>query len=246
MYKTGIIKWSKIDNIYWQKIYIAESGSVNITYHYKNKKPPPCIVIEIYTKISQQLSGYHLIEKDLRDTLLIHKEYLKITTPKIYDKDKIIIKALIRAIVITYGKCFVKADGRNIKLDKKFIPKEYETVHEYLMRMRHQYIAHAGQGFENSRNVLILPPERKYTRGKIVQTGFFSEISQVATHSDIDAKTKDLIQVLHRNVKEKIQSLTDIVGSSINDINPNKLYILSKKRGAHFVLNENDLSRLFN
>lgn len=244
MYKTGKVKWSKIDNTYWQKIFIGDSGQTHVTYHYKNKSAAPCIAIEIDTHISRQISGYSLIEKDLRDTILTYDEYLKLMTTKILGKDEILIKALKKAIVITYAKCFVGADGRNITLKEKVIPTKYNSTHKHLIEMRHQCVAHAGYGFEYSKNVLILPPQKKHEQGKIVQASHVNEISQFIADKDFDINTKKLLEDIHKHVKDKINSLIKIISDSINLIDPNELYKLPEEKGSRIVLNDEAFARL--
>ena len=54
-------------------------------------------------------------------------------------------RSLFISSIITYGRCFTKTRGRGTKLEQSdSIKSEYNKLHEYLMGLRNEYIAHAG------------------------------------------------------------------------------------------------------
>jgi len=57
------------------------------------------------------------------------------------------LKALMVASFSFYGKLFTKADGRKIKLEKSIFndSKTLLKMHNELMELRHNYVAHSGE-----------------------------------------------------------------------------------------------------
>lgn len=61
--------------------------------------------------------------------------------------------------VLAYGRCFVSADGRGTKLESTHVQelgKNQTTLHNKIMELRNQYIAHSGKN-EQQRVVVALP-----------------------------------------------------------------------------------------
>lgn len=114
--------------------------------------------------LAKRYAGYRLISKDVE--LILEA----ITVLKTISRDQLIIKqSLTFFIAINYGKCFVSAQGRGVKLEKKDIdgswtPQEND-LHDELINMRHQYIAHSGKSkFETNPVVLAMfPTESNYS-----------------------------------------------------------------------------------
>jgi hypothetical protein len=60
-------------------------------------------------------------------------------------KQKTVERSLFISSIITYGRCFTQTRGRGTKLDKSdSIKPQFIELHEYIMELRHEYIAHAG------------------------------------------------------------------------------------------------------
>lgn len=237
-------EWKKIDSFWWQKIFIPSSGQPKITYHYKTKKCSPCKVIELDTRISKRLTGFSLIEKDLRDTKLIYDEYLKLTHDK--KGSKILLKALLRAVIITYAKCFVKADGRRIKLEQKNISEKNKETHEHLFNMRNEYVAHAGEGFEQAYMVLVVPPYRKYSIGKNVSSGLLTEILQPITSGYIESDIRPLLNEVHNYVLDKIEKINSKFNKDFLLISPDCIYEFLRGKKGRSKLTDDDLLSLKN
>jgi hypothetical protein len=54
-------------------------------------------------------------------------------------------RGLFISSIVTYSRCFTQAKGRGTRLDSKNIFNSEEIkLHEYLMNLRNEYIAHAG------------------------------------------------------------------------------------------------------
>ena len=104
------IDWIKINKNWFQKVtYLLNKSTFSppiITYHYKIKNAKQSIAIQFDTYITNQIAGYTLIEKDIRVILDYITEYERIDDRNLCQQNEILLKALMQAIIITYGKCF--------------------------------------------------------------------------------------------------------------------------------------------
>jgi len=139
-----------------------------------------CPSYEVFWKKSEVLARYALIQKDLKQLI----EMLSIATnlasdipdiPDIqggnngyifdsYNESALIRKALYTSLVITYGKCFASANGRRLKLDKSAVfnkeTDDLKLLHEQLIEVRNEYIAHGGStDLESSSVSLVFHPD---------------------------------------------------------------------------------------
>jgi hypothetical protein len=115
----------------------------------ENSKALPFLKIQPKFKI--QFLGYIQIFYDLEFV----KQCLSYLS-KIYDKNEydFLKQTIWESLIIKYGKCFARADGRKIKLEPKVVFKDHPSfleIHNEIIDLRHQHIAHAG----NSKNELI-------------------------------------------------------------------------------------------
>lgn len=142
-------------------------------HFYKNKRAKE---IYVTSKKGKAHSGYTLIRDDLKlcsawlDLLEANMDKIA-ELPKSDDGDVYIrgnegivevSAALLIAVYITYGKCFTVARGRRLKLQKKDISSRYFVTHEKLIKARHEFAAHAGEGdYEEAVTVMLFgSPQR--------------------------------------------------------------------------------------
>ena len=241
----GVSKWTQITQDWFQKLYINSDGEPRFSYYYKSKVSEPCVVFELKTKIAKQLGGYVLIEKDLRDTLNFLNECIKIFAQKDRPERGILLKGLTRAISITYGKCFAQADGRKLMLNERIISTQNKKFHKDLIMMRNEYVAHAGVSIhEFCRSIFLLPPEKKYKKGQIVNPIHTHEISQTVISDDFLLNYKQLITEVHEHVNNKILILREKMAESISHVSPEEFYKLAKNKGTkRITLNDKDVSK---
>jgi len=132
-----------------------------------------CPQIKLDSMQSKLFANYALIKKDLK----FCKQALKIAISLAkssddltskgqfraeFDEESDILKAMYISFVVTYGKCFTKADGRRVKLETKEIFEDDEVKEEHLsvMTQRHEYIAHGGKtNLEQVEPIVILHPD---------------------------------------------------------------------------------------
>ncbi|STX50464.1 Uncharacterised protein [Legionella busanensis] len=228
-------EWKKVDDDWYEKKTINEQRVPVFTYHYKRKSASPTPTILLKTKLAQNLCGYILIKKDIKDTILFIQEHNKLVQTSDNIGKNIILKGLTRAIVITYGKCFTDADGRKIRLDKKFIKtKTNQEIHALLMEMRNQYVAHAGKSIHEKicLSLLCPPPKEvnKVLRGKNVKGKIILEQQLFQTTSTIefnDGTVLSLLNELRNSLDKKISQIQEKLG--LENLDPVKLWNLVKR-----------------
>lgn len=158
------------------------SGVIYRVYYYKGRV---CKRIVLESHLARQLSGYVLIEKDLRSAGLWFDEITRIRGDDVLldkrgsraspDRDRYnIIKALFVAGLTFYGKAFTQADGRRVKLERRNIDVEFQDAHDDAMSFRHNFAAHSGSKLiERASVALVLPP-----KGKNAHPNLYREMDQ--------------------------------------------------------------------
>ncbi|MDN3640779.1 hypothetical protein QWY82_18415 [Simiduia curdlanivorans] len=134
-----------------------------------------CQKVILLSEQAKNFAAYALIKKDLKYVLKAFKYAMSIAQDEVeteedgdsfyyrteIDADADILKAFYISGIVTYGKCFAKADGRRVKLEYKEIfredEKELRKLHLELMDQRHQYVAHGGKTrYEKVNTILVL------------------------------------------------------------------------------------------
>ena len=118
----------------------------------------PCPFIPLDDRIATRCLGLGLIEGEL---LQAHS-----LLEMIDSKNSGQGMSLWHAAVAGYGRCFVSAEGRKTKLETvhlKNFPTASRDAHEFIMQVRHQSVAHAGNAPDgaasHNRMFLQLMPE---------------------------------------------------------------------------------------
>lgn len=167
------------------------TGEGHRIYKYKGK---PCKRILLESKLTAQLAGYALIEKDLRSVVVWAKllddmqqssnddgQFIRPT-----DREKFnVVKGLFVATLTFYGKCFSKCDARPVKLERRCVPESFQWVHDLCIKYRHNFAAHSGlEKVEYAKIVLVIPKHNK--KGRVLPKNIFSELFQpdLTWHSD--------------------------------------------------------------
>ncbi|OFJ47808.1 hypothetical protein BA896_001120 [Janthinobacterium lividum] len=191
-----------------------ESGKIHRFYTYNGK---PCKRVQVDTRLSKQLAGYVLIEKDLRSVIVWLKEINSIranepsvsgnvhaTNRKTYN----VIKGLFVAALTFYGKCFTKCEGRPVKLERRQVEEKYRLKHDELQDFRNNFAAHSGAtDIESVKIAVILPRVKK---GK-VQPAIYSELYQpdffVAKSGEVEFI--DVVESMREVAIKKIKLLNE-------------------------------------
>lgn len=196
-----------------------ETGKFHRIYKYKDK---PCKRVYLKSRLSEHLSGYSLIEKDLRSSLVwLHKidELVGELDGKKDGSHGIgrdretfnVVKGLFVAALTFYGKGFTKCDGRPVKLERKQIAEDYRELHDLAMSYRHNFAAHSGaKKLEFVQVALVAPLKAK--PGKPLPMIIYTELNQ----PDLAWYTKgnelwfiELFEHVRSMVKDKVNKLSE-------------------------------------
>lgn len=191
---------------------ILPDGEVRRKYFYKRKQ---AYRVFLKTRLSNRLTGYALIEKDIRNI----KSWLRYIDDLFGDgrKEGIIIasnrekfniiKGLYIAFLASYGKCFTNCKGRNAKLEKVNLEEQYYHLHDELMRQRHNYVAHSGDDKVETADIALVFPQQ---RNALDRMNLFTELSQPDYMGKFhDMELLGLVEHIHRIVEKKINELTN-------------------------------------
>lgn len=149
--------------------FIDVEGFFSRSYFFKKSK---AFRVELTDPLSRQLSGYKLIEKDLRNVLIwLDTIEMLLTPPKNKStsfhlsnnkRASEVAKGLFISSLVSYGKCFSRCDGRKIKLEKNIISTEYMLTHQEVICLRNNYAAHGGNSIGERCDIVILIPRRRF------------------------------------------------------------------------------------
>ena len=151
-----------------KKFIDQKTGELYYKYFWKRNEVP---TVEIKGKLPDKLSGYTLIRKDLDNALgwvdlaeeLMppmdsEKNYAKSGDRKVFNQ----VKGLFVAALTFYGKCFTEAEGRNAQISRNWLDAEHKELHDYYMKLRHNFAAHSGkEKFELAKSYVLLHPKKK-------------------------------------------------------------------------------------
>jgi hypothetical protein len=206
-----------------------ETFDLKHRYYFDSKECPKVI---LNSQQAKNFAAYALIKKDLKFVLKSFKYAISIASEKLgtendgdvfayraeVDAESDILKALYISGVVTYGKCFTKADGRRVKLEYKDLFKDeekYEKLHLELMEQRHQYIAHGGKTkYEKVQPILVLHPDSESNQEPTLMTESFH----------VDGFSKEDF--------EEYLSLAEAVDKKLNEILDKKSQALYEKEVA--------------
>ena len=220
--KKYIIKEVEVSNIKGKKLLTAVL--------FENQKPLP--VLEIEPKVKVKYLGYLQIFHDLN--------YLKSCLIYLYENiDKrdinFLKKVVWQALIINYAKCFIKANGRKVKLESNTVFKNSNdgllNIHKELMELRHQYVAHSGvSNYERLEVYLALDP----TSENIIIGSYHSFKNVFTAGLENIKKYSILVEYVWQYVNKKIKEIDD------NNIrNLNKTYAVEELlTNAYYVIDK--------
>ncbi|MEN5342671.1 hypothetical protein ABE599_03115 [Achromobacter mucicolens] len=203
---------------YSQKTFIeSKTGKVHRIYSYKGK---PCRRIELTGRLVDQLRGYLLIEKDLRNVIewlgQLNAEIEKVSpvagrATQVWKvnpdrKQGLLMKALFVAALTFYAKGYTKCEGRPVKMERKQLDEEFRGVHDEVMRYRHNFAAHSGsEKIEHVSIALVIPSRSK----RPVNPEIFVELNQPEAGLLLPGKRSmlDLCEHARGVVKAKAETL---------------------------------------
>jgi len=108
-------------------------------------------------KFIQLATAYHSIQGDLLEAqaMILYLQNNPGLPP-------VVKSSMFKAFIIQYGKCFTTAWGRKVMMNADKVykeQKELSNIHNDVMEMRHNYIAHAGESkYDYGAMVIYLNP----------------------------------------------------------------------------------------
>ena len=114
-----------------------------------------CPIVVLEGHLPGRLKGLSLIKEDLKQVHEILDELVADETASISKQ-----KGLLFGALALYGKCFTQAKGRGTQLNAdsffKKAPRELQERHKWMMRLRHQFVAHGGDTQEEQLKILLV------------------------------------------------------------------------------------------
>ena len=105
-----------------------------------------------------------------------------------------IVKSLFFSSIIFYDKCFTKAEGRGIKLNRRIVSLEYRNTHDKIMDYRNTLAAHSGEGKWDTGTVkLILHPKPRDDFGPLIR----AELNRLEFVDDRSEEQNFLLLIQH-------------------------------------------------
>jgi hypothetical protein len=163
-----------------------------------------CPVVPLEGPLPERLKGLSLIREDLKQVDAIFDELGSSESLSIPRQ-----KGLLFGALALYGKCFTEARGRKTTLKAESIfkgaPDELRNRHDWLMRLRHEFVAHGGDSQEEQlKLLLILKPEGE-ERGVVSLVGHGASAHNLDL--DIIQKSQDTIRHTVERIGEQIDAL---------------------------------------
>lgn len=172
----------------------------------------PCPFALVDTPRAKRVNGLLLIRKDL-DFSEIALTSL-IVQPKT-DETLIIRQSLWFAAVVSYAKCFVGAEGRGTKLERDDVfrgdVERLREIHEWIMRLRHTYIVHAGNNEEEEIKTWIAMTPDSQPKALV---GHYHNMD--LSLSIFDGAAVDYLRVI-QHIKRHIEALLDKAYASLKE-----------------------------
>ena len=130
------------------------------------------------------------------------------------ETNKTLISSLTYSLISLYGKCFTDASkNRYPKLEPNSLFKDksnLEEIHNYMMDLRHQFIAHRGEtNSEIAISYLLIPKEDDISQTQVR----FSQLKQMGFSREDLGKIENLIQFVITKLYKKIEKS----GNKIHD-----------------------------
>lgn len=166
--KLSINSDNTVQGLTSKKFVDKHSGDAYFKYYWKRNLVPK---VEIKGDLPDKLSGYCLIQKDLKNVLswMSLAEELSPNQKgrqgnffnggdrKVFDQ----IKALFVASLTFYGKCYTAASGRHAQISRDWLDEEHKKLHDYYMNYRHNFAAHSGnEKLELARTFVLTHPKK--------------------------------------------------------------------------------------
>ncbi|RCW75221.1 hypothetical protein DET61_101216 [Marinobacter nauticus] len=163
-----------------------------------------CPVVVLEGPLPDRLKGLSLIHQDLNQVDAILGELGACESESVARQ-----KGLLFGALVLYGKCYTEARGRKTRLKPESIfkhaPVKLRVRHDWLMRLRHEFVAHGGEAQEEQlKLLLVLRPEGE-------EKGIVSLMGHGATAHSLDIKlieeSQEAVRFAAKKVSAQIEAL---------------------------------------
>ena len=177
-----------------------------------------CPYIAVTNGIGKRLVGHEIIKRDLNDCLHILETFENHVTD-----DSILLNALWESFITKYGRCFADArSGRSIKLEANDVPENFKEHHEYLINLRNNFSAHAGDSDSDIFEArLALKPVSK---GKELHGFYISREIVISAAPQALLEHKEFISNVIALVDEKLERIYKRIKEDYENIDIEELY----------------------
>jgi len=167
-----MLKDTELKHLTSSKTIDPISGEIRVRYYWK-RKPLPQVRLEGI--LAEQLAGYTLIEKDLKNVVgwMKHAEslvpaghfkeelnYKRSENREVFD----LIKGLFVASLVFYAKAFSPSEARRAQLSRNSLDSRFREQHDFYLQFRHSFAAHSGsEKVELARTYCLLFPNKHRT-----------------------------------------------------------------------------------
>jgi hypothetical protein len=211
------VLFSKIKRIHRQiSSDINEPPSIEVRDF--DDEPTPFIdAAAHFPHLAKSLAGYAEILDDLKRGIASLKRIHLLGI-----EDDVLLEALFSQAITNYGRCFTPADRRKLKLDKGspwiLNGTIEEAIHDQVMHLRHQLVAHAGiTSFRETKVLLLVDREQNPTKlkgisslGRSLTATDFGTSLRLATHFEA------LAARVHSKVNELCAKITEKAKTELN------------------------------
>lgn len=154
------------------------------------------MVLAIPNLFTRKFRGYCAIREDL----ILVSQYIDLA---LIQENNVLRSALNYSMIALYGKCFTDASQyKSPKLEAaNIVDESHQVTHNYLMNLRHKFIAHRGDTpNEVDITVMLFPKEgNEQTQMK------YKQVKRLSLSEENLMATKDLIDFLIGYVEQKIK-----------------------------------------
>jgi hypothetical protein len=148
----------------------------------------------------------------MREDLNLCKDYIPILKKK---QSVITSTAFTTSLIALYGRCFTNATFHKFpKLELTIFENNEENlkIHNYLMELRHTFIAHRGESESEIGIALMLIPKTGSNEETIMK---FNQVKRSNFSSEQLIQIDKLLSFLLKHIEKKIQKLADKMSDSL-------------------------------
>ena len=180
---------------------------INLLKQVQNKYSEEYIIFMIPEFLSKKFIAYCAMKEDLE--LLL--EYINVLRN---EKSHLIKSSLTYSLIALYGKCFTDgSQNSNSKLEPNHLFANNEQnmeIHNYMMNLRHQFIAHRGDTESEIGVAFMIIPKKGNVDEKQIQ---FNQLKR----SSFSSEKLNLIEILIKSIIEDLKVSIQKNGEKLND-----------------------------